>query len=99
MVKLFEVVSTGGMSEKSYNLREIYINPAHVVYVREATKYKRLLNEGKLPADLDNRQEFSKISLLKGSTGLEIVVVGNTKLIMEKFNAMNDSGGKHVLRG
>ena len=98
MVKLYEVASVGGANDKFYKLREIYINPAHVIYVRADTKYKTLLYEGKLPADLDGRQEFSKISLLKGSTGLEIVVVGNTKLIMEKLSVTND-GGRNVLRG
>jgi len=97
VVKLYEVASVGGANDKFYKLREIYINPAHVIYVRADTKYKALLTEGKLP-DLDGRQEFSKISLIKGSTGLEIVVVGNTKLIMEKLSVTND-GGRNVLRG
>ena len=37
MIKLVEVCET---SDKRYSLREIYVNPKHVVSLREDSKYK-----------------------------------------------------------
>ena len=95
---LTEVFGNGTSTKEVYSLREIYINPAHVVYVRSDSKYKKLLREGSLPAGLDPRQEFTRISLVRGTSGSEIIVVGGASSIMEKLN-FNTAGGKNVLRG
>ena len=78
MVKLIEVQKnnkyTGG--EQSYALREVYINPKHVVCLREDKAAKKDLNEGLMPKDLDTRQEFTKVHLNRGQNGIDITVIG-----------------------
>ena len=89
MIKLIEVCellrATNG-SQKSYTLREIYVNPKHVISLREETSYKQKLAEGQLPDELDSRQSFTRITLDKGNSGLDVVVVGTPGIIESKFN-------------
>ncbi len=63
-------------TSKDYSLREVYINPDHVVCLREDFHSSKLLMEGYLPDTLDPRQEFTTVSLNKGTYGQDIVVVG-----------------------
>jgi len=94
MIKLIEVCGSSKTSSEKYSLREIYVNPKHVISLRQESKYKQKLQEGLLPADLDLRQEFTRIVLDKGSVGLEVIVVGDPNIINEKLN-----GGRRVLKG
>jgi hypothetical protein len=89
MIKLIEVCeslrATNG-SQKSYALREIYVNPKHVVSLREETSYKQKLAEGQLPNELDSRQSFTRVTLDKGNSGLDVVVVGPPGIVESKLN-------------
>ena len=82
MVKLVEIVQT---FKQEYSLREIFINPSHVVYLREDTNMQTRLTEGKLPEGLDTRQTFTKIQVHNGTTGSEFIVVGPPHLIENKL--------------
>lgn len=89
MIKLIEVcesLSATSTSQKIYVLREIYVNPKHVVSLREENSYKQKLTEGKLPDDLDSRQSFTRVTLDKGHSGLDVVVVGTPGVIESKLN-------------
>jgi hypothetical protein len=81
MVKLIEVIK----NLQSFELREVFINPSHVVSLREDNHMKRNLVEGKMPHDLDTRQDFTKLTLDKGSVGLELTIVGGPSLIESKL--------------
>jgi len=97
MIRLIEVcehLSAANSSQRKYSLKEIYINPKHVVSLREEESYKQKLVEGFLPEDLDTRQSFTRITLDKGQTGLDIVVVGSPGQIEDKIKS-----SPHVLRG
>lgn len=97
MVKLVEICeapNSSNVSRAKYSLREIYINPKHVVSLRGEPKYKQKLQEGVLPENLDLRQEFTRVVLDKGSVGLEVVVVGDPTAINKKLK-----GARHVLKG
>ncbi len=98
MIKLVEVKKnnkyTGGSSQPSYHLREVYINPQHIVCIREDAEVKRSLNEGLLPAGLDPRQDFSKIHLNRGQNGIDITVVGTPTAIESQL--LNN---KQLLKG
>ena len=97
MIKLVEVCEVSNASNntnKRYSLREIYVNPKHVVSLRSEPKYKQKLQEGILPDDLDLRQEFTRLTLDKGNVGVEVVVVGDPNLVNGKLK-----GGKNVLKG
>jgi len=89
-VKLVEVYNRSGNGTiRDYTVRSVYINPVHVVCLREDPGAERLLAEGKLPDDLDPRQEFTKVTLNKGATGQDITVVGRIHDIHEKLYGTN----------
>lgn len=90
VVKLIEVVERRSASSTfdmtySYSLREVFVNPDQVVCLREDARMKQSLNEGKLPAELSSAQQFTKIHMNRGNSGLDIVVVGPPHIIEEKI--------------
>ena len=87
LVKLTEVCGTGAVtSGKKYSLREVFVNPEHVVMVREEHKIKSLNEQGELTEGLNKSHRFSKIIIDKGTTGSEIVVVGDPMTIEVALN-------------
>ena len=97
IVKLTEVYEStrihSNEDNRTFSLREIYINPSQVVCLREAPDFKRLLVEEKLPGDLDSRQEFTRVHLNRGQAGIDIVVVGPPAIIESKIKT------KQILKG
>jgi len=73
-VEVYNVSGTGTI--RDYAVRAVYINPDHVVCMREDTRAQQLLQEGHFPKDLDARQQFTNITMNKGTYGQEITVVG-----------------------
>ena len=95
LIKLTEVLSPGVvLSEQKFLLREVFVNPEHVVMIREEARMRQLNKEGLLPANLNRDHQFSKITINRGQTGTEIVVVGSPELIETKLKA-----NKKLLRG
>jgi hypothetical protein len=89
VVKLVEIfrqnrLSEGKLATKKYVLREIFINPEHIVCLREEETYKTMLEEG-LFEDMDIRQSFTKIYLNRGQMGIDLVVIGSPDTIQEKL--------------
>jgi len=96
VVKLVEIFKNSNVVKGSgYTLREIYINPEHVVCLREDTFTGRLLEEGKLPQGLDDRQKFTKVQLNRGSVGLDVIVVGDPNIVENKLRISK----KELLKG
>mgnify|MGYP003139598777 CR=1 FL=1 len=101
LVTLTEVVSSNtnhygsSVATQTYTLREVTVNPTHVICLREDSSMTGRLNEGKLPEGLDNRQRFTKVILDRGQTGLEMVVVGAPTQISEKLRLST----RELLRG
>ena len=82
LVKLTEVYNNGAVTTRQlYSLREVFVNPEHVVMVREEKRMKELNENGKVAAGLDTAHQFSKLTINRGLAGTEIVVVGS----FEKF--------------
>tara|TARA_R110000824_G_scaffold246238_1_gene435324 strand:- start:1163 stop:1453 length:291 start_codon:yes stop_codon:yes gene_type:complete len=95
LIKLTEVLSPGAvLSEQKFLLREVFVNPEHVVMIREEARMRQLNEEGLLPDNLNLDHQFSKITINRGQTGTEIVVVGSPDLIETKLKA-----NKKLLRG
>jgi len=95
VVKLVEVCrSTEYGSVNQYDLREVFINPEHVVCLRSDDTTRQRLRENKLPKNLDERQEFTRIQLNRGHNGLDIVVVGDPATVEQKLQT-----ARQVLRG
>ena len=89
LVEIFEAFAySNQMTTEKFKLREILVNPEHVVYLHSDNQMGQLLNEGVLPEDLDNRQEFTRISTSKH----EFVVVGSPEAIQKKLF-------KNILKG
>jgi hypothetical protein len=98
MIQLVEVceLSTASKNTKQrFTLREVYINPKHIISLREDANFKQKLNEGQLPEGLNNEQRFTRIAIDKGHTGLEIVVVGDPTVIETKLKGV----GRELLLG
>jgi len=93
LVELYEVRKYSG-SAGAYHLREVFVNPEHVVCLREDHKARTELTEGNLPQDLDKRQSFTKIHMNRGQNGIDITVVGSPASVEEQLKS-----GKQLLRG
>jgi len=96
VVKLVEVHSHHAVtSNKSYTLREVFINPQRVVSMREDKGFQSLLSEGELPEGMSDSQIFTRIFLDQGQGGHSIVVVGDPMSVDKKLT----EGQRQVLRG
>ena len=87
MTKLIEVYK----QLNDYLLREVYVNPKHIVAMRQDDRMNSVLKEGKLPDQLDQRQDFTKLYVDRGNTGIDITVVGDLNTIKEKLGLDNRS--------
>jgi|TARA_E500000318_G_C3548702_1_gene207875 hypothetical protein len=95
VVKLVEVSEELGVGAlKKYVLREVFVNPEHVICLRPDEMVKRKLLENKLPSELDTRQEFTRIQMASGHGGFNITVVGDPSIVEEKLRH-----SRKVLRG
>jgi len=95
LVKLTEVCTNGAVTtQKLYSLREVFINPEHVVMIREEKRIKELNERDKVATGLNEEHQFSKLVINRGQAGTEIIVVGSPEVIE---NTLNSS--KQLLRG
>jgi len=96
MIKLIEVYREKELGASNiFNIREVYINPAHVVCMYDDPSMVRKLNEGYLPNDMDKRQSFTRLRLNQGQSLYQITVVGNMGVISEKLGLSH--AGKQLL--
>ena len=95
LVKLTEVCHNNTLTtQQDYTLREVFVNPEHVVMIREEARMQQLNEQGSLPANLSNNHRFTKLTINRGHTGTEIVVVGAPDIIENTLNQQ-----KTLLRG
>ncbi len=94
MRKLIEVMQNSATA-KTYSLREVFVNPEFVVSLVPDTNTKRLLTEGRLPEGLSSQTEFTRVTIHKGATGQEMIVIGDIADVRTKLF----SGSKQVLKG
>jgi len=86
LVGIFDRNEGNTQRGQTYSVRTIYINPTHVVCIRESYDMTGLLKEGRLPKELDTRQEFTTLSLNKGTYGQDVIVIGSVNEIHKKLN-------------
>lgn len=98
IISFVEVITNHSAIGENFKLQEVFINPAHIVYIRNEPAMKAKLMEGKLPDNLDQRQEFSVIHLNRGNSGLDITVVGDVSAVNEKIRP-NEFSATSVLHG
>ena len=90
IIKLIEIFESTGRSrdaKTSYCLREVYVNPDHVVCLREDLSMKRKLEARLLPEDMNPNQQFTRVSLNRGHSGIDLVVVGPPDSIENKLKS------------
>jgi len=92
----FTSLNEGSRSEKpTLSLRAAYVNPEHVVCIREDSAIEKKISASLLSRELDPRQEFTKIFINRGQSGFDMTVVGSLSAVQEKLNGQ----AKNVLRG
>ena len=84
MKKLIEVTQNSATT-KTFSLREVFVNPEFVVSLTPDTNTKRLLTEGRLPENLSSEVEFTRVTIHKGASGQEMVVVGTISDVRHKL--------------
>ena len=96
LVRLTEICQNNMLTSKkqAYTLREVFINPEHVVMIREEARMQQLREQGALPEDLNDGHRFTKLTINRGQTGTEIVVVGAPDIIEKSLNQ-----NKKLIRG
>ena len=96
LIKLTEVCTQGTYttSQSNYALREIFVNPEHVVMIREESHLGRMNALTSLVEGLERGHSFSKLILDKGRGG-DVVVVGSPATIREALNKTS----QQLLRG
>ena len=97
IVKLKEVYrnispTASPLNKMKYTLRDIFINPEHVIYIRQNPSMSKRLAEGMVDG-VNTAEEFCTISLSRGQSGTDIIVVGNVDEINDKL------AGKGLMRG
>ena len=98
LVKLTEVCQHGTYSTQlKYSLKEVFINPEHVIMIREEQRMKQLNESGELPPGLDKNHQFTKLTINRGHTGTDIVVVGAPSHVETKLN--KNFSSKQLLNG
>ena len=82
LVKLTEVCHNAALTTKQdYTLREVFVNPEHVVMIREEDRMQQLNERGLLPDGLNVNHKFTKLTINRGHTGTEIIDVGSPKVV------------------
>ena len=95
LVRLTEVCHNSAITtQQDYTLQEIFVNPEHVVMIREEARLRTLNEQGVLGANFNPDHRFTKLTINRGHTGTEIVVVGSPDIIENTLNQH-----KQLLRG
>ena len=71
LVRLTEICLNNMLTSKrqAYTLREVFVNPEHVVMIREEARMQQLREQGALPDDLNDAHRFTKLTINRGHTG------------------------------
>ena len=88
IVKFIEVYSNKSFSNKrseGFSLREVYINPKHIVCIRVNESIGQRVYGSPLGKELIKGQKFTKISLNRGQSGIDLDVVGDISQVQEKL--------------
>ena len=86
LIKLTEVCSHGTTTTtQQYRLREVLVNPEHVIMIREESTMRHLHEQGLIQAGLDANHRFSKLTINRGHNGTDIVVIGAPEFVEQQL--------------
>ena len=92
---LVKFVSLEKTTNGQYTLKEIMINPKHIIYIQEEPTFQRKLREGKLPLGLISEAQFTSITVSDTPHNKKVIVVGQANEIEAKIFQKS----KRLLRG
>tara|TARA_R100001509_G_scaffold152768_1_gene113252 strand:- start:311 stop:604 length:294 start_codon:yes stop_codon:yes gene_type:complete len=96
LVRFTEIFANGAVTTpNTYTLREVFVNPEHVVMIREEYRLRELNERGVINEHLNDNHRFSKLTINRGQSGTDIVVVGAPDLIENQLKRST----KQLLRG
>ena len=99
MIQLVEIVEapTYANVKDRFHVREVFVSPEHIVMIREDRNIARVLSESNatIPG-IDANMKYTKITINRGTTGQDIVVLGSSEMVYEK---VYNSRSKQLLRG
>ena len=62
LVRLTEIFANGAVTTpNTYTIREVFVNPEHVVMIREERRLKELNEKGAINESLSKNHRFSKM--------------------------------------
>lgn len=93
MIRFVEVVNRTDKNPRmertaipQFELQEVWINDEHVVNLREATGYTRMLHEGHLPADLNAKHRFTAVTTSMGNMTETYIVIGDLATVANRLS-------------
>ena len=86
MIKLVEIYKDTLCNAHSWHLREIFINPDYIVFMREDPLMGSRLADKGLPEGLHPEQSFTRIGTNQSKNSSDIVVVGTLEQVRLKIN-------------
>ena len=98
MIKLTEIVANAGQYDKElgknvvrYKLRDVFVNPSHVITMRDDEEYNKRVQNQELIDGLNTELKFTRLSLNMGSNvTLKCTVTGTPESVMNKILQEND---------
>ena len=91
LVKLIEIYNKKTFASNSdgkveeYSLREVFVNPEHVVCLRENDSLKMRLSNTTLGKEIHPAESFTKLYINRGQSGIDLDVVGDLISIKKKL--------------
>lgn len=83
MVKFVEVFERQGVN--TYGMREITINPQHVIAFREDEPARSALMENRMPDGLSKNISFTRIYLNSGQFSMNVIVAEPPSVVESKM--------------
>tara|TARA_R110000744_G_scaffold370517_3_gene481119 strand:+ start:779 stop:1072 length:294 start_codon:yes stop_codon:yes gene_type:complete len=91
LIKLIEIynkktyTSTSNGKAEEFSLREVFVNPEHVVCMRENDALKNKLSEAEIGKEIHPAEGFTKLYINRGQSGIDLDVVGDVSVIQSKL--------------
>ena len=104
MIRFVEVVNETDFNSRMervaiprYSIGEVWINEKYVVNIREATGYKKMLIDGRMPDGLDTQHEFTAGTTNEGNTTQIHVVLGSVNEVALRLESAARKDSKYGL--
>tara|TARA_R110000803_G_scaffold33696_1_gene73724 strand:- start:108 stop:416 length:309 start_codon:yes stop_codon:yes gene_type:complete len=93
MVRFIQVLNETSVNPRmerravpSFSIGEIWLSPQHVVSIKEAQGYKKLLEEGHLAGNLHSNHQFTAVIVNSGNISQTHIVIGSPETVAERLN-------------